>query len=283
MVGIDVCIETSDKGVYDLIIDSNGDFLSQDFFDTAIFVSLLSDRRANESEVLRPENRRGWIGNEDTPDFEQGSKIWLFEQSRLTTNVLNDISSAAKDSLEWLVQDGFAKSIDSVIATRTLTGVTLEVVIRRPNSEVDRRFYDLWENTAVGCVDRPTHFSINYLGHGMNIFNEVGNPDYPVNVIVNSLVIPSSLVPCADIAGLLTGGPWHPDSTITLFIGATGPITGGGGSGDGAGGNGGNVGLPGDAGSGAFGMDGGLLGPAIITNGHSINFIKMGTIHGGII
>ena len=72
-VGIDACLEDLGNGAYDIQIASNGDILTQDFFDTYILVSLFSNRRANESEVLVPELRGGWIGNESTPGFEQGS------------------------------------------------------------------------------------------------------------------------------------------------------------------------------------------------------------------
>ncbi len=127
----------------------SGDIVSSDFFDTAILVSLFAEKRANESEVLEPLLRRGWIGNEVTPGFEIGSKIWLYEQSRLTNSVLNSITNAAKQALQWLVDDGFAVSIDDVEAIVTKTGINLTVTIRRPNSKVEKRHYTLWDNSAL--------------------------------------------------------------------------------------------------------------------------------------
>ncbi len=147
-VGIDAKL-TSVGELYDFSIDSNGDIESEDFFDTAILVSLFAEKRANESEVLNPLFRRGWIGNEVTPGFEIGSKIWLYEQSRLTNSVLNGITTATKQALQWLVDDGFAVSIDDVEAFVTETGINLTVIIRRPNSKVDKRYYTLWDNTAL--------------------------------------------------------------------------------------------------------------------------------------
>lgn len=150
-VGIDACLLESDNSTYDIQLGSDGDILTQDFFDTAIIVSLFTERRANESEVLDPALRRGWVGNESTPGFEQGSKIWLFEQARITRSVLNGLSTAVKDALEWFVDSGFADSIDAVEVTATTTGITLSTNIRRPNSQVDRQFFTLWDNTAISC------------------------------------------------------------------------------------------------------------------------------------
>ena len=148
-VGIDAELQTLAGGLYDMQIGTDGDILSTDNFDAALIVSLLTDRRANESEVLEAVYRRGWIGNESTPGIEIGSKIWLFEQSRLNRTALDGIEIAARDALQWLIDDGHAVSIVSAAAVRTDSGLTLEVTIERHNSEVETRFFDLWTATGV--------------------------------------------------------------------------------------------------------------------------------------
>lgn len=149
IVGIDARLKLIAGDLYDLDIISTGDIRSEDFFDTAIIVSLFAERRANESEVAESRQQRGWIGNESTPGFEMGSKIWLYEQSRLTKTILNGIEIAARESLQWLVDDEFAIRITKVKAIATTTGINLEIVITRPNSQVDRRYFDLWDMTAL--------------------------------------------------------------------------------------------------------------------------------------
>lgn len=134
--------------LYDISIDTDGDILTDDFFDTSLLYSIFGERRANESEVSESRLRRGWIGNEGK-DFENGSKLWLFEQARVTQTNLNRIADEARKSLQWLVDDGFAVSIDEVNATVKNGKVTLEIVIRRSRSEVERRFFDLWKNTGI--------------------------------------------------------------------------------------------------------------------------------------
>lgn len=133
---------------FDLSIDADGDILTNDFFDTALIVSLFSDRRASSSEVLLPENRRGWIGNEFTPDFEIGSRLWLFEQARLSTNTINEMVSIVQESLQWLIDDNLALSTAAEVVLQNGT-VFLNVTITRVNSKVEKRLFDLWENSGV--------------------------------------------------------------------------------------------------------------------------------------
>jgi len=153
--GIDAVLERLSGGAYDARIGFDGDFQTADFFDTAIITSLMTDRRANEAEVLESHKRRGWIGNEYTPGFELGSKLWMFEQSRLTRTTMNSIAEAARDALQWLVDDGFAVAIRSVSVklappSSPVTGMILEIEIQRSLSVVERRYYDLWITTGTG-------------------------------------------------------------------------------------------------------------------------------------
>lgn len=134
--------------LYDISIGADGDIVTDDFFDTSLLYSLLGERRADSSEVVEPQLRRGWIGSEGK-DFENGSKLWLFEQARLTRTNLNRIEDEARKALQWMVDDGFVISVDQVTATNKNGKVVLEIVIRRSRSEVERRFFDLWQNTGL--------------------------------------------------------------------------------------------------------------------------------------
>lgn len=136
------------NGYIDCQIAENGDVLQQDFFDTAILVSVYEEKRAAESEVALPEQRRGWIGNESTPDFERGSKIWLYSQSRLTRSVINNIISAANEALAWLVGQSFAISVQSGVNLKN-GQVFLVITIERPDSITIQRELFLWDNSGV--------------------------------------------------------------------------------------------------------------------------------------
>ena len=133
--------------LYDFQLDSEGDILTDDFLDTSILYSIFGHRRALASEVAEPQLRRGWIGN--GPDFENGSKIWLLSQARLTKNNLNKLQDEAEKSLQWLVDDGIAVSLDKVEVFVSQNKVILNVVIRRSRDRVVNRFFTLWDNTGI--------------------------------------------------------------------------------------------------------------------------------------
>lgn len=145
----DAVLAKNADGVFDIAIGSDGQIVTDDFFDTSLQYSILGERRASAAEVPEPQQRRGSIINEGK-DFENGSKIWIFtEQARLTQSNLNSIKDEARISSQWLIDDGHAVSIDEVEVI-TKNGIAeLSIVIRRDRSRVERRFFQLWENTGL--------------------------------------------------------------------------------------------------------------------------------------
>lgn len=141
---------TVDKttNIHDILIDSDGDILTDDFFDTAILYSLFGERRASSSEVSEARLRRGWIGSEDVV-FENGSKLWLLTQARATRTNLSRIEDEAVKALEWFVIEGLAVAITDATATISNGKVVLNVTIERSRDKVERRFFDLWQNTGI--------------------------------------------------------------------------------------------------------------------------------------
>ncbi len=131
---------------YDIQFNAEGDIKTVESFETALLMSFFCERRAQSSEVLESHRRRGWIGN--SSDFENGSKLWLYEQSRVTRSTLTAIETAVTNGLQWLVDDGLVVKIE-VIAVLKNSNITLTITIERPNSKVDRRYYDLWQNTGL--------------------------------------------------------------------------------------------------------------------------------------
>jgi phage gp46-like protein len=138
---------TKTGNIYDLTLNDEGDFTNGDFLDTSLQYSLLGERRASAAEVPQNSRRRGDIISENS-DFENGSKLWLFYQERITLTVKNKIISFANEALIWLVDDGLLESIE-VTAVTTKETITLTIVLKRPFSKVETIFFPLWENTGV--------------------------------------------------------------------------------------------------------------------------------------
>lgn len=143
---IDALLQQDSQGRYNIVLDENGDIKNGDFFDTSLIISIYGERRALANEMPVAELRRGWIGNESN-DYENGSKLWLYEQSRLTRAIINKIESEAANSVQWLIDDGFCDDIE-VTSIITQSGIGLQLNIERNNSKVSK-FFQLWENTGA--------------------------------------------------------------------------------------------------------------------------------------
>jgi len=145
-------VQNATTGIYDVILDTNGDLKGTDSFDTALIVSLFSDARASQTQVAVPQNRRGWLGNVAPPieGYEMGSLLWLVYQERLTQNVLNAAVDFARQCLEWLVVQGMAQSIDVSGEIVPSYGIALTIVITSLTGQTETRYVKLWENTANG-------------------------------------------------------------------------------------------------------------------------------------
>ena len=144
----DVIIKVRENGYYDIGFTDGGDIETSESLDTAILMSILAEVRAAPSEMPESYRRRGWIGNESTQGIEMGSKAWLFEQARVTGSNLAELSVIINNGLAWLVEQNIATST-SVRAFYSSGTVKAEVTLNRASSTVDKRFYELWDNTGA--------------------------------------------------------------------------------------------------------------------------------------
>jgi len=148
---IDIKLEQDESGLFDISINDDGDLTHEMGFNTAIFLSLLMERRADESEVTIPELRRGWWGNtlnEDTTD-EWGSKIWLYYQARNRNEELEACIGFSEQSLAWMVEDSHAIGIDFNSSTLAGTRITLNGIITVSPDEIQTVNFNLWEFTGT--------------------------------------------------------------------------------------------------------------------------------------
>ena len=147
-VTVDADLEKNSDGIYDFTLDDSEDIKTENSFDTSILMSLFCEKRATDTETPTSHLRRGWIGNESTPGFEIGSKLWLYDQARLNLDTLNGIKSAIKNGLKWMIEDNIAIEVLVAVSLTNSNTMTTTITITRPNSKVERRFFELWENTG---------------------------------------------------------------------------------------------------------------------------------------
>ncbi len=107
-------ITEEERDSYDFDINSEGDFVSDDTLNNPTNVSILTDSRADESEVPEASKRGGWSGNEIYAQIghEMGSKLHLVKQRRFNEETKNISRDYVKKSLQWLVDDGIVEQVN---------------------------------------------------------------------------------------------------------------------------------------------------------------------------
>ena len=136
-----------DKGYYDFEWSNDGDIPVNQALDTTILMSIYEETRANINEIAIDDLRRGWLGNESTPGFQQGSKFWMFEQERVTTSMLAELGTVVNNGLQWLIDDNIAISTS---ANASFTGgkIVIKVIFERPSVKIEKFLFPLWDNTG---------------------------------------------------------------------------------------------------------------------------------------
>lgn len=121
-----------------------------DGLETAVVLSLFTDRRAEEDDALPGggDDRRGFWG--DVPGDRIGSRLWLLHREKQTPAVLGRAQQYAREALTWLIDDGIASAVD-VVASIPRGGIlALEIGITRPaNPPIRYRFERFWSGDAV--------------------------------------------------------------------------------------------------------------------------------------
>lgn len=142
-------VKQSDES-YDLeIVD--GDFRIDEGFRTSLIISLLSDRRADESQVTLSQFRRGWICDlvTTTPGFKIGSHLWLLENSRIIPETLSLAEDYAQKSLQWLLDENLAIKINASASISLIRDHAIDLVIEitSPSGSVSVEAFNLWKRT----------------------------------------------------------------------------------------------------------------------------------------
>lgn len=147
---IDIAVFQDNAGLFDVRIGPDGDFVATEGFDTTIAISLFSRRRATAVEVPDTTRREGWWGNIVSLilEFENGSKLWLLQQERLTTETANKAKDFVNKGLAWLVENDWAVDIETDV--EIANGILfVNVTLFRPNGQVEKVGFELWNNTGL--------------------------------------------------------------------------------------------------------------------------------------
>jgi len=150
---------TQDKeGIFDISIDADtADFVTTNAEDSALIVSLFSDRRATGDEVADAMKRRGWIGDlvSDVPGDRHGSGLWLYEQRRLTEDVATGVRLEAEHALRWMIEQGLLRTVSATVTRNLVTrSLTLNITGAVPQGGTFSEAYNLAVATRSGLLAR---------------------------------------------------------------------------------------------------------------------------------
>jgi phage gp46-like protein len=146
-VSSDIKLTQDGDGIWDIDF-ADGDFELTDGLDTAVYMSVLSDKRASVTEVKDPILRRGHFTNEfsDVEGYQVGSKLWLYtDQAKNTEDNELLTENSVTDGLKWMIEDNII-SKSQVIVTRGLSRVNIEVDLTSKTRE-ESNYYNMFINT----------------------------------------------------------------------------------------------------------------------------------------
>jgi len=143
----DLAIVLDEYGTGDLVM-SGADLLLDEGLETAVIISMFTDRQVEDDELPDSEtDRRGYwgdIANEDSND-KTGSKLWLLAREKSTEVVADRAKQYTEEALQWLKDDGVTNSIEVTTTIPRPGALLIEVTIARPSTNVSFRFDYLWQ------------------------------------------------------------------------------------------------------------------------------------------
>lgn len=141
-----------DGEVFDLLINESNEIEFEDGLETAVAMSLWTNRRVDLSQLsILSKDQMGWWGDltSDIQGDQIGSRLWLLEREKVTTEVLRRSEDYSVECLQWMIDDGIARSIN-VSSSYTLSKVMVTVIeIEKPEQEENIRYEVNWEGQSL--------------------------------------------------------------------------------------------------------------------------------------
>ncbi len=139
---------TGNHGAFSLN-DAGDDLLTDAGLETAVIISLFTDRRAGEHDELpaTETDRRGWWGNDhEEAGDEIGSKLWLLRREKQMSSVVRRAEEYARESLQWMIRDRVARSVNVTGSIPRTGWLHLQIDIAKPDGRnLNLKFAYNWQ------------------------------------------------------------------------------------------------------------------------------------------
>lgn len=134
----------------------DGDLEKDEGLETAIIISLFSNRRVTDEELpTGTTNKQGYWADQysERANDKTGSRLWTLQREKRLPETLRRAEDFAKEALGWLIDDGVASSIGAT--AQNIDGTTnaweLFIDIKRPSGRTNR-YQVLWDKQALKKV-----------------------------------------------------------------------------------------------------------------------------------
>lgn len=130
----------NDAGTADVTVVAN-DLRRDDGLETALYLSLFTDRRAEDGEET---DRRGWWGDgvPVVPDDRWGSRLWQLARAKSEPATARRAEEYVREALTWLTEDRVTDRVEVTAELAAPGALVLSVTVYRPNQDVTRYRYD---------------------------------------------------------------------------------------------------------------------------------------------
>lgn len=113
---------------------------------TAVIISLFTDRRADDDDPIDPLSpgggRRGWPGDLlEPPGQRYGSRLWLLQRAKMQEQLQDTaglVEQYAAEALQWLIDDGVADTVEVKAERVGLEAIGLSVAVIRGGKPLGR-------------------------------------------------------------------------------------------------------------------------------------------------
>lgn len=123
---------------------SGGDLEADRDLETAVLISLFTDRRASSDDVVPDgsDDLRGcWM--DAYTDMPLGSRIWLLKREKIIPSTVAALKEYVKEALQWLLDNHIAQDL-SVDCTPDSLKHRIDVVIDIARNGKNRRYQYVW-------------------------------------------------------------------------------------------------------------------------------------------
>jgi phage gp46-like protein len=129
-------------GFCDWSLNATGtDLSTSETLETAVLLSLFTDKRAPDDLQIYSPDRKGWWGTTYNPSgqAELGSLLWTLYRSVKSdgTAVLRQAEGYVTDALQWLTTDGVASSVTCTASWASSSALGLYITITQPSGQVN--------------------------------------------------------------------------------------------------------------------------------------------------